>query len=341
MGQGAGLLRLHPVTSAGTVLRFALLTALVLVAIAASLLHGSSGIGLREALAALAGGGDELSRSIVLEVRLPRTLAAVGVGSVLALAGVLLQALFRNPLADPYVLGVSGGAAVGALAALIAGAGAVATRSGAFAGAMATIAIVAVTGRGGGVTRLLLTGVVVASACGAGVAVLLALADSGQLRGMVFWLAGDLGWSEDPWTSTFAALAALVLALAFARPLNVLAAGERRAQAVGLDATIARWAIFLAAAALTSTAVITAGTVGFVGLVTPHAVRLAFRTGDHRIVAPAAALLGGGFVTAADYVARTIAAPRQLPVGAILALIGAPLFLVLLRSTVNAPRAPR
>lgn len=341
MGQGAGLLRLHPVTSAGTVLRFALLTALVLVAIAASLLHGSSGIGLREALAALAGGGDELSRSIVLEVRLPRTLAAVGVGSVLALAGVLLQALFRNPLADPYVLGVSGGAAIGALAALIAGAGAVATRSGAFAGAMATIAIVAVTGRGGGVTRLLLTGVVVASACGAGVAVLLALADSGQLRGMVFWLAGDLGWSEDPWTSTFAALAALVLALAFARPLNVLAAGERRAQAVGLDATIARWAIFLAAAALTSTAVITAGTVGFVGLVTPHAVRLAFRTGDHRIVAPAAALLGGGFVTAADYVARTIAAPRQLPVGAILALIGAPLFLVLLRSTVNAPRAPR
>ncbi len=326
-------------TPAGTLLRFALLAALAALAVAASLLHGSSGLGVHDALLALTGGGDETTRSIVLDVRLPRTLAAVGVGSVLALAGVLLQALFRNPLADPYVLGVSGGAAVGALLALIAGAGIVATRSGAFAGAIATIGLVALAGRGGGVTRLLLTGVVVASACGACVSVLLALADNGQLRGMVFWLAGDLGWASDPWTSGLTALAALVLALAFARPLNVLAAGELRAQAVGLDLTLARWAIFLVSAALTSTAVVTAGTVGFVGLVTPHAVRLAFRTGDHRIVAPAAALLGGSFVVAADYAARTIAAPRQLPVGAILALIGAPLFLVLLRSTVSAPRA--
>lgn len=325
-------------TPAGTLLRFALLAALTALAVAASLLHGSSGLGVRDALLALAGGGDEMTRSIVLDVRLPRTLAAVGVGSVLALAGVLLQALFRNPLADPYVLGVSGGAAVGALLALIAGAGVVATRSGAFAGAIVTIGLVALVGRGGGMTRLLLTGVVVASACGACVSVLLALADNGQLRGMVFWLAGDLGWSNDPWTSGLAALAALGLALAFARPLNVLAAGELRAQAVGLDLTLARWAIFLVSAALTSTAVVTAGTVGFVGLVTPHAVRLAFRTGDHRIVAPAAALLGGSFVAAADYAARTIAAPRQLPVGAILALIGAPLFLVLLRSTVSAQR---
>ncbi|MGE0583171.1 MAG: FecCD family ABC transporter permease [Steroidobacteraceae bacterium] len=324
-----------------TSLRFLLIVAFALFAIALSLLHGSSGIGWREALAALAGGGDETTRSIVIGVRLPRALAAVGVGSVLALAGVLLQALFRNPLADPYVLGVSGGAAVGALLALIAGAGAAATRGGAFAGAMAAIGLVAIAGRGGGVTRLLLTGVVVASACGACVAVLLALADNGQLRGMVFWLAGDLGWSDDPWTSGLAALAALVLALAFARPLNVLAAGELRAQAAGLDLAFSRWAIFLASAALTSTAVITAGTVGFVGLVTPHAARLAFRTGDHRIVAPAAALLGGGFVALADHAARLVAAPRQLPVGAILALIGAPLFLVLLRSTVSEPRVRR
>ena len=328
-------------SSADTLLRFLLLAAFAILAVAASLLHGSSGISLRDAFAALAGGGDEMTRSIVLDVRLPRTLAAIGVGSVLALAGVLLQALFRNPLADPYVLGVSGGAAVGALLALIAGAGAVATRSGAFAGAIITIGLVAVAGRGGGMTRLLLTGVIVASACGACVAVLLALADSGQLRGMVFWLAGDLGWSNDPWTSGLAALAALALALAFARPLNVLAAGELRAQSAGLDLTFSRWTIFLASAALTSTAVITAGTVGFVGLVTPHAARLAFRTGDHRIVAPAAALLGGSFVTLADHAARTIAAPRQLPVGAILALIGAPLFLVLLRSAVSAPRVRR
>ena len=133
------------------------------------------------------------------------------------------------------------------------------------------------------------------------------------------------------------AAAALALALAFARPLNVLAAGELRAVGRPRSRLLLR-AIFLASAALISTAVITAGTIGFVGLVTPHAARLAFRTGDHRIVAPAAALLGGSFVTLADHAARTIAAPRQLPVGAILALIGAPLFLVLLRSAVSAPR---
>ena len=176
------LLRSRPVSTTGTLLRFLLIAALAVTAVSISLLHGSSGIGWREALAALAGGGDETARSIVLGVRRPRTLAALGVGSVLALAGVLLQALFRNPLADPYVLGVSGGAAVGALVALIAGAGAVATRGGAFAGSMAAIGLVAIAGRGGGMTRLLLTGVVVASACGACVAVLLALADSGQLH---------------------------------------------------------------------------------------------------------------------------------------------------------------
>lgn len=330
-----------PVSPAATLARFAALAVLTIGVVGASLFYGSSGLGAHDTLQALLGGGDATARSIVLDVRLPRTLAALGVGSVLALAGVLLQALFRNPLADPYVLGVSGGAAVGALLALIAGAGAAATRGGAFGGAVAVIGLVALLGRGGGMTRLLLAGVVIASACGAIVSVLLALADSGQLRGMVFWLAGDLGWADDPATSGIAALVALALALAFARPLNVLAAGELRARAVGLDVVFWRWAIFLVSAALTSAAVVTAGTIGFVGLVTPHAVRLAFRTADHRVVAPAAALLGGSFVVAADFAARTIAAPRQLPVGALMALIGAPLFLVLLRSAVSALPARR
>lgn len=319
-----------------TPLRFVLLGALLFAILAITLLTGPAGIDGFEALRALAGGGDDMARSIVLDVRLPRALAAAGVGSALALAGVLLQALFRNPLADPYVLGVSGGAAVGALLALIVGAAAMGTRGGALAGALAAVALVAVLGRGGGTPRLLLTGVVVASACGALVSVLLALADTGQLRGMVFWLAGDLGWSTDATTSTLAALAALVLSLVFARPLNVLAAGELRAASVGLDLTFWRGAIFVTSAALTATAVVTAGTIGFVGLVTPHLVRLAFRTGDHRIVAPAAALLGAALVAGADLAARSVAAPRQLPVGAIMALIGAPLFLVLLRSTVSA-----
>jgi iron complex transport system permease protein len=297
----------------------------------AALLIGSSGIGLRAALAALGGSGDTATRSVLLGVRLPRVLAAFGVGSLLALAGVLLQALFRNSLADPYVLGVSGGAAVGALLAMMAGAVALAVQSAAVVGALCAVGAVYLLARGGGTPRLLLTGIVIASACGALVSVLLALADSSRLRGMVFWLAGDLEWAANPWASGTAALLAVALAIGLARPLNVLAAGELRARSVGLALEAWRNAFFIGCAALTAIAVVSAGTVGFVGLITPHAVRLAFRTSDHRIVAPAAAIAGGMLLAAADLLARTVVSPRQLPVGAIMALVGAPLFIVILR----------
>jgi iron complex transport system permease protein len=309
----------------------AALVALAAVVFFASLLVGSSGIGASRVARALFGGGDDAARNVVTIVRLPRILAAFGVGSLLALAGVLLQALFRNPLADPYVLGVSGGAAVGALLAMIVGAAAFSVQLGAVAGALGAVAVVYFLARGGGTPRLLLTGVVLASACGAVISVLLALADSSRVRGMVFWLAGDLEWAFSPWTSALAALAAVVAALLIGRPLNVLAAGELRARSVGLELEAWRSMLFFACAVLTAVAVVSAGTVGFVGLITPHAVRLMFRTSDHRIVAPASALLGGTLLALADLVARTIASPRQLPVGAIMALVGAPLFIVLLR----------
>ena len=308
-----------------------LLAALAVLVFAVALLTGSSGIGLRQALQALAGAGDEATRNVLLGVRLPRVLAAFGVGSLLALSGVLLQALFRNSLADPYVLGVSGGAAVGALLAMIAGAAALVVQSAAVAGALGAVAAVYLLARGGGTPRLLLTGVVLASACGALVSVLLALADTSRVRGMVFWLAGDLEWAVRPWISVAAAALALTVAILIARPLNVLAAGELRARSVGLALEAWRTLVFVACATLTAIAVVSAGTVGFVGLITPHAVRLTFRTSDHRLVAPAAALAGGMLLAAADLVARTIASPRQLPVGAIMALVGAPLFVVLLR----------
>jgi iron complex transport system permease protein len=309
----------------------ALLVLLAIAVFVVALLTGSSGISAPRALAALAGGGDEATRTVLLDVRLPRVLAGFGVGSLLALSGVLLQALFRNPLADPYVLGVSGGAAVGALLAMIAGAAALAVQSAAVAGALGAVGVVYLLARGGGTPRLLLTGVVLASACGALVSVLLALADTSRVRGMVFWLAGDLEWALNPWLSAGAALLAVALAVVVARPLNVLAAGELRARTVGLALEAWRTVLFVACASLTALAVVSAGTVGFVGLITPHAVRLSFRSGDHRIVAPAAALAGGMLLTGADLVARTIASPRQLPVGAIMALIGAPLFVALLR----------
>jgi iron complex transport system permease protein len=304
---------------------------LALAVFAAALLIGTSGVSVHSALSALTGVGDEAARTVLFEVRLPRLLAAFGVGGLLAVAGVLLQALFRNPLADPYVLGVSGGAAVGALLAMLMSAAVAVVQTGAVAGAFVAVCAVYLLARGGGTSRLLLTGVVLASACGAFISVLLAVADSARVRSMVFWLAGDLGWAPSPTLSLVAAIASVLIAVLLARPLNVLAAGELRARTVGLEVDTWRVLVFVACAAITSVAVVSAGTVGFVGLITPHAVRLLFRTSDHRIVAPAAAVLGGTLLAAADLVARTIASPRQLPVGAIMALVGAPLFIALLR----------
>ena len=313
------------------------LLAAALAVIGVSLFTGSADISMARALQALQGGGDEAARSIVLDLRLPRLLAAFGVGSLLALAGVLLQALFRNPLADPYVLGVSGGAAVAAILAMLAGASVLFTQGSAVAGAFAAVVIVYALGRGGGSARLLLAGVALASTCGALVSLLLAAADATRVRGMVFWLAGDLGWGANARAGVLSAAGAVVAAVLFARPLNVLAAGELRARAVGLDFDAWRVLVYVAAAALTAIAVVSAGTVGFVGLITPHSVRLIFRTSDHAVVAPAAAVAGGTLVAAADLVARTVASPRQLPVGAITALVGAPVFIFLLRRA--SPRA--
>jgi len=317
-------------------LRAGALLALAAAVVLLSLLSGSADLGLERALHALFGGADQAARSIVLGLRLPRLAAGFAVGGLLALAGVLLQALFRNPLADPYVLGVSGGAAVGAVLALTASAAMLLVQGAAVCGALGAILVVYALGRGGGPARLLLAGVAVASACGAFVTILLAGADESKVRGIVFWLAGDLSWASDPGASLLAALVALACAVLLARPLNVLAAGELRARSVGLDVDRWRPMVYLAAAAITAIAVVSAGTVGFVGLVTPHCVRLIFRTSDHRVVAPAAALLGGTLLAAADWFARTAVSPRQLPVGAITALIGAPVFIGLLRAGARA-----
>lgn len=330
-GAGTTPVRESRLVSGGPLRGFAILVLLAVAVFLAALLIGSSGISAPRALAALAGGGDEATRTVLIGVRLPRVVAGFGVGSLLALSGVLLQALFRNPLADPYVLGVSGGAAVGALLAMIAGTAVMVVQSAAVAGALAAVGLVYLLARGGGTPRLLLTGVVLASACGALVSVLLALADTSRVRGMVFWLAGDLEWAVNPWLSAGAALLAVAVAIVVARPLNVLAAGELRARTVGVAVEAWRTALFIACASLTALAVVSAGTVGFVGLITPHAVRLSFGSSDHRIVAPAAALAGGMLLVGADLVARIIASPRQLPVGAIMALVGAPLFVALLR----------
>jgi iron complex transport system permease protein len=252
---------------------------------------------------------------------------------VLALAGVLMQALLRNPLADPYVLGVSGGAAVGALGVMLAGLVGFAVDAGAAAGAFAAMLLVFAVAHGPGgwtTTRLLLTGVVVAAGCGAIVSLLLSLSDDLRLRGMLFWLLGDFGYVRTPWSLLLLALVAIPAGLLVARPLDALARGELQARLLGVPVRGLRIGIYVAASILTAAAVTTAGSIGFVGLVTPHLVRLA--TGSsHRAVIPAAAFAGGALVVVADLLARTIVAPRQLPVGALTALIGVPLFLILMR----------
>jgi iron complex transport system permease protein len=316
-------------------IRWMPLAAMLLLAIlisVASLLMGGAGIDAHQALQALLGGHDDLAHSVMTEIRIPRLLAGLGVGGVLALAGVLLQALFRNPLADPYVMGVSGGAAVGALFALLLNAEPLTVQSAAIAGAIGAVLLVYLLARDGGNARLLLTGVLIASACGALITVMLALSDSARLRSMIFWLAGDLSWAPNPWLSLGTAVLAAAASAFVARPLNVLAAGELRARSVGLELDLWRRGIFLACAGLTAIAVVSAGTVGFVGLITPHVVRLLLRTTDHRVVAPVSVLLGGTLLAGADLIARTIATPRQLPVGAVMALLGAPVFIAMLRS---------
>jgi len=312
-------------------MRFAALLLLAGVVIAASLVTGSTEIAMKDAMAAVLGAPAEPAHTVVMELRVPRVLSALAIGALLAVAGTLLQALFRNPLADSYVLGVSGGSSLGALLALLVGGSLWLVQASAAAGAVLATLLVLALARGGGTVRVLLTGVVLASACGALVTLVLVLADNGQLRGMMFWLAGDLGWAARPWTMAGAALLATAAVSLLARPLDVLATGETTAQSLGLDLGRWRMIIVILAGMLTAGAVIQGGTIGFVGMVVPHLVRLAFRTAAHRVVVPAAALAGGTLLAAADLVARTVAAPRQLPVGAIMALLGVPIFLALLR----------
>lgn len=311
---------------------FGSLLVLVAIAFVIALGWGSVPLPPQVVVATLFGGGDELSRTVVLELRLPRALAAFATGGLLALAGALMQVLLRNPLADPYILGVSGGAAVFALAAIMLGLGGMWVGAGAFAGALSsTLAVFALAhGRGGWTpTRLLLTGVVVAAGWGAVISLMLALGSDGSLRSMLFWLMGDLSHAGMPWGGLAVLAFGCALALPFARALNILARGELQAGALGVAVRPLNIGLYVVASLLTASAVTMAGAIGFVGLVVPHMLRLVTGS-DHRRLLPGAVLLGGALLITADTLARSVLAPQQLPVGVVTALIGVPLFLYLL-----------
>ena len=319
----------------------ALLACTALASVLLALAAGSYALPLGAVLQALGGQGDGVAVEVVQGLRLPRAAAAFACGGLLALAGALMQILLRNPLADPYVLGVSGGAAVGALFALLIGLPLLAMHGAAFVGALAAVVLVFGLAHGDGSwtqARLLLTGVIVAAGCGAAVALMLTIAPEERLRGMLFWLMGDLAQAGLPWPALLVLVLGLSAALPFARDLNLLAGGEVSARALGVAVRPLRWGVYGIASLLTALAVTTAGSVGFVGLVVPHLVRLALGN-DQRLLLPASVLAGGALLVVADTAARTVIAPQQLPVGVLTALIGVPVFLYLLSRQPHGGRA--
>lgn len=286
----------------------------------------------------ISGRADSWTRSILLDVRLPRILLAALVGAALSGAGAAFQATLRNPLADPYILGVSGGAALGAVV-FTAMAGAVQAWSplgrpiAAFTGAMLTLAVLFGLARGRGrteTTALLLVGVVLNAIDSAVILFLVTAGDTSRFQGALFYLVGSIGSPPAPVLLSVAVLVAAGLLVLFllSHRLNLLSTGEETAGHLGVEVERTTWTVVLAASLITAAAVAFTGLVGFVGLIVPHAVRTAFGP-DHRLLIPASVLAGGSFLVLADTLARVVLAPVEMPVGVITALIGGPFFLAL------------
>lgn len=296
---------------------------------------GSLSLSFMEILQTLQGKGEPVASSIIYNLRLPRAYVAFITGSLLALAGMLMQVLLRNPLADPYILGVSGGASVGAMLAISLGLSGWVSSS-AFIGSLISILLVFGLAHGRGSwnpSRLLLTGVVIAAGWGAIINFILSMSPERPLKGMLFWLMGDLSHAQIEHLSSpvlpLILIAGLLLSLIMARSLNILARGEMQASVLGVSLKPVRVGLFLLASALTAAAVTHAGSIGFIGLIVPHMMRLLISS-DHRWLAPASVLAGGSLLLLSDTIARTIIAPQQLPVGVVTAFMGVPVFLYLL-----------
>lgn len=307
-----------------------------------AVMMGSERVPVMDVLRALATGGynsgalTPTQRAIIFDIRLPRILLAATVGASLAAAGASYQSLLRNALAEPYLLGISNGAAVGTMVALVfIGASEWTRPVMAFAGALAaTFVVYRLAGGRAGASpeRLILAGVIVTTFQSSAIVFITTLMDATRIRSFTFWLLGDLSQaaSGSLWIAVIATVAGVIVLTFNARPLNLLMLGERDAFDLGVEVERVRLQVFLAASLLVGVSVALSGSVGYVGLVVPHLVRMS-TSGDNRLTIPASALAGASFVVLADTVARTIIAPRELPVGAITALIGAPLFIYLLR----------
>ena len=319
---------------------------LLLAAVAAFIMSiwlGSVELTPSEVVAALTGGGDPVVRQIVVELRAPRAALAILVGGGLALAGAVFQALLRNPLAEPYILGISGGAATGAVLALALGL--VASHSWAlpaasFAGAILAVVLVLRVALAADdrvdVRVLLLAGVVVGAFFAACIAFILSVTDARTVRSAVLWMMGSLAgadWATVATATLYTVPAALLLA-GLARPLNLMAIGEETAGYLGTNVERVKRTAYVVASLLTAAGVAATGVIGFVGLIVPHGVRL-IAGSDYRTLLPLSFLAGAVFLTLADVVARTILSPTEVPIGVITAFVGVPLFLVLLRRSLG------
>lgn len=315
-----------------------LLAGVLMATVLAGALFGSEPVNLRNALTRPA--EDNVDALILLRIRLPRVLLAVVVGGALSAAGAALQAMLRNPLAEPHIIGVSGGAALGGVIALVIGGGADATRArlvplGAFVGALATMAIVyrlgSVRGRVNPYT-LLLAGVVCNGFTGALIMFVNAIADFFQAHGILFWLMGSLATQSYRLVGAIAiyVLVAVAFLFLYTRDFNALSLGEEGARQLGVDVQRTRRVAFVASSFLVGAAVSVSGMIGFVGLIVPHVSRLLFGP-DYRLLLPASVLLGGCFLVLADTAARTLLGAVEIPVGVVTALCGGPFFLYLLR----------
>ncbi|MHC8865142.1 FecCD family ABC transporter permease [Arenicellales bacterium IMCC57338] len=311
----------------------AVLLVLSVAALGLSLLIGSVSIVWNDLISFFRSGSVSMTAMVVLELRLPRAVSAFVVGSSLAVAGVMMQVLLRNPLADPYVLGVSGGSAAFALIVMLLGLPFSAVPIAATMGAGFSIVLLILLARNSGdwgSSRLLLTGIVLASGWGALIGFFLSLGETNQIQGMLFWLMGDLRPEWPGFIRVLVLLAVLIAGFILARDLDLLLEGDLRARSLGLNTSALRLIILLAASLLTAASVTLAGPVGFIGLVVPHMMRLIIGS-RHRLLIPVSALAGGTLLVIAEMIARTVIAPQQLPVGVITSFIGVPVFLYLLR----------
>ena len=310
-----------------------LLPLLLLVPVVFMLALGNGSIALDSGTIwkALWGEGSSLNLALIHELRLPRASTAFVTGGLLALAGALIQILLRNPLGDPYVLGISGGAATGALVAMLLQWNSSAVTTSATLGALISMTLVfGITGMQRWTTqRLLLTGVVIAAGWGAVISLTLSISPAERLPGMLFWLMGDLTHAPDSSLAALILLFGLLLSMWLAPQLNLLIHGDQKATSLGVEVKRLKIILFLLSSLLTATAVTLAGNIGFIGLVAPHLFRLAGGS-DHRILLPGALLIGGILLLLSDTLSRTVLAPQQLPVGALTAVIGVPLFIYLL-----------